>query len=103
MPTSNIRSVVGCRPTHYAWEPPDELRCLMDDAVFDGFLGDYATTFSEEQRTASLGLRDALNHYRQATPQHLDAAETLADPRWDGVRQKAVAFINAFANKVAFA
>jgi hypothetical protein len=83
----------------YAWECPDELICTVDDAVFGGFLEHYTATFSEEQRGAAFGLRDALNDYCELTPQHLDPAETLADPRWDFVRQRAAAFVAAFSKK----
>ena len=69
----------GC----YAWECPEELINTVDDVVFDGFLEDYAPTFSEEQREAAFGFRDALNNYCELTPQNLNPEETLADPRWD--------------------
>jgi hypothetical protein len=86
-------------PDANAWECPDELICTVDDVVFDGFLERYLPTFSQEQREAALGFRDALHHYYEITPQHLDPAETLADPRWDFVRQKAAAFVAAFSSK----
>jgi hypothetical protein len=86
-------------PDAHAWECPDELICNVDDVVLDGFLDGYASTFSDEQRIAAFGFRDALNKYCQLTPQHLDAAETLADPRWNAVRQRAAAFVAAFTEK----
>jgi hypothetical protein len=89
-------------PDAYAWECPDELICTVDDAVFEGFLERYALTFSDEQREAAFGFRDAFTNYCDSTPQHLDPAETLADPRWDFVRQKAAAFILAFSYKWPF-
>jgi hypothetical protein len=86
-------------PDAYAWECPDELICSVDDVVFDGFLERYIPTFSEEQREAALGFREALNHYCEITPHHLDPAETLADPGWEVVRQKASGFVAAFSKK----
>jgi hypothetical protein len=83
----------------YAWECPEELINTVDDVVFDGFLENYTPTFSEEQREAAFGFRDALHNYCELTPQNLNPAETLADPRWDFVRQKAAAFIAAFSKK----
>jgi hypothetical protein len=71
----------------------------VDDVVFDGFLERYGLTFSEEQRCAAFEFKDALNRYLEATAQHLDPVETLADPRWDVVRQRAMAFVVAFAGK----
>jgi hypothetical protein len=81
-----------------AWECPDELICTVDDVVFEGFLEQYASTFSEEQRQAASGFRDTFNEYCDSTPHHLDPAETLLDQRWDFVRHKAAVFVAAFTN-----
>lgn len=89
-------------PDAYGWECPDELICSVDVVVFDGFLERYTPTFSEEQREAALGFRDALNHYCEITPDHLDPALTLADPGWDLVRQKAAALVAAFSKNPQF-
>jgi hypothetical protein len=83
----------------YAWECPEELINSVDDVVFEGFLERFTPTFSKEQQEAAFGFRDALNEYCERTPQHLDRAETLADPGWDFVRQKAAAFVAAFSQK----
>jgi hypothetical protein len=83
----------------FAWERPEELINTVDDVVFEGFLENYTPTFSGEQREAAFGFRDALNNYCELTPQNLNPGETLADPRWDFVRQKASAFIAAFSKK----
>jgi hypothetical protein len=86
-------------PDAYAWEHPEELINSVDDVVFEGFLERYTPTFSREQREAAFGFRDALNDYCERTPQNLDPAATLADPRWDFVRQKGAAFVAAFSEK----
>jgi hypothetical protein len=87
-------------PDRYAWECPDELiNVVFDDCVFDLFLEKYAPTFSEEQRTAAFGFRETLNDLCHATPQALDSAATLVDPRWDQVRHKAAEFVCAFEGK----
>jgi hypothetical protein len=83
----------------FAWEHPEELINSVDDVVFEGFLEHYTATFSKEQREAAFGFRNALNNYCELTPQNLDPAETLADPRWHLVRQKASAFVAAFSKK----
>jgi hypothetical protein len=81
----------------HAWERPEELiNALFDDANLELFLTEYASTFTEEQRLAGSELRDDLNCYSDAAPGWLDAAEVLADPRWDAIRQKASAFVAAF-------
>jgi hypothetical protein len=83
-----------------AWENPNELICsLFDDCVFDGFLAEFGSTFSAEQRSASFRLRGALDDFSNATPRVLDASEVLADPRWVNVRDQARAFISIFKDQ----
>ena len=87
-------------PDAYAWERPGELiNVLFDDCVFEGFLSEYASTFSDEQRRTAFELKDEMNSYCDATPGWLDPAEVLADPRWESIRQKAAAFVAAFKDK----
>ncbi len=87
-------------PDAYAWERPEEvINSFWDDCVFDLFLEQYGESFSGEQQNAAFGLRDALNAFCDATPQVLDPAATLADPRWESVRQRATEFVCAFKGK----
>ena len=87
-------------PDRYAWERPEEVICsFSDDCVVDVFLEQYGESFSVEQHAAAFGLCDALNAFCDATPQVLDPAATLADPRWELVRQKATEFASAFEGK----
>jgi hypothetical protein len=87
-------------PDAYAWERREELiNVLFDDCVFEGFIEEYSHTFSKEQSRTAFDLRDELNGYSDATPQWLDPAEVLADPRWESIRQKAIAFVAAFKDK----
>ncbi len=87
-------------PNRFAWERPEELICnLSDDDNFDLFLEQFDPTFSSAQREAASGFRDTLNKFCGATPRNLDAAETLADPRWELLRQKASEFVAAFRGK----
>jgi hypothetical protein len=84
----------------YAWERPEELMSvLFDDCVFEGFLDEHGSTFTEEQRSAAVELRDEVKLYCDSTPQWLDPKEVLADPRWEAIRQKAAAFVAAFKGK----
>jgi hypothetical protein len=84
----------------YAWERPEELMSvLFDDCVFEGFLDEYGSTFTEEQRSTAFELRSEINHYSDSTPPFLDPTEVLADPRWESIRQKAAAFVAAFKGK----
>jgi hypothetical protein len=87
-------------PDAYAWERPEEaINSFCDDCVFDLYIEQYGESFSGEQRNAAFGLRDALNAFCDATPQVLDPAATLADPRWQLVRQHAAEFVCAFKGK----
>jgi hypothetical protein len=87
-------------PNRHPWERPEELISELFDAYnLDLFLKQFAASFSAEQRDAAIDLRDRLNEFCEATPTNLDAAETLADPRWGLVRQKASAFVMAFDGK----
>lgn len=86
-------------PDAQAWECPDELINTLDDCVFDGFIEKYLSTFSDEQRTAAIQFQSELAHYCEITPQHLEPADVLVDPRWETVRQKAAAFLTAFEDK----
>ena len=87
-------------PDRCAWERPEEVICsFSDDCVFDLFLEQNVDSFSGKQRSAAFGVRDALNAFCAATPQVLDPAATLADPRWELVRQRAVEFVGAFEGK----
>jgi hypothetical protein len=86
-------------PDAYAWERPEELINVLDDCVFEGFIEEYSPTFSEEQSRTALDWRDELSRYSDATPQWLDPAEVLADPRWESIRHKAAAFVAAFKDR----
>jgi hypothetical protein len=83
-------------PDAYAWERPEELISSLDDVVLDGFIKNFNLTFSEPQREAAFGFQSAINEYCNATSTCLDPAETLADPRWWSIRQKAEQLIAAF-------
>lgn len=71
----------------------------MDDSVFQGFIEEYAATFSPTQADAIIPFKVAIDKYSEATPDLLDPAEVLRDPRWHDIRQKAGAFIAAFDGK----
>lgn len=86
-------------PDAQAWECPDELINVLDDCVFEGFIEKYVSTFSDEQRKAAVQFRDELRRYCAMTPQHLEPADVLADPKWEAIRQKAAAFVMAFHGK----
>jgi vancomycin resistance protein YoaR len=87
-------------PDRYAWEGPSELMCVIfDDCALEGFLERYTNSFSEPQQKAASEFRDTLSRFCDSTPGHLDPAETLADLRWEVVRQKAAQFVSAFAGK----
>jgi hypothetical protein len=87
-------------PDRGAWERPEEvINAFWDDCVFELFVEQHSASFSDEQRRAAHSLRDALDAFCFATPQVLDPVATLADPRWELVRQKAVEFVGAFDGK----
>jgi hypothetical protein len=86
-------------PDARVWENPGELINQVDDVVFDGFLEQFANTFSLEQRNAAFAFRDELKSYIDATPQRLNPVEVLSDKRWDAVRQRAREFVQAFRGR----
>jgi len=87
-------------PNARAWERPEELiSVLFDDSNFELFIDEYKSTFVEEQGRAASELRDDMNHYCDTTPEWLDPNEVLADPRWETIRRKASAFVEAFKDK----
>jgi hypothetical protein len=83
-------------PDALAWETPDEAINTLDDSVLDGFVEQFADAFSPVQAKAVIEFRDEVGRYCRATPQHLEPAVILTDPRWQCVREKAAAFIKAF-------
>jgi hypothetical protein len=87
-------------PDSYAWERPEEdINVLMDDRVFEGFIGTFGATFSPAQTNAATALHDAVNAYSEASPRFQNPAEVLADPRWHDIRLKARAFIEEFEGR----
>lgn len=86
-------------PDRYAWERPEELINLVDAFILDGFIDEFSLTFSENQRNAAVEFRDELSDYCDQTPQNLEPAVVLADPRWEAMREKAAAFVVAFKDK----
>jgi hypothetical protein len=80
-----------------AWETPDEAICTLDDCVLDGFIEQFAESFSPAQVKAAIEFRDELDRYSSATPlQDFEARKVLADPAWEVVRSRASDFIQAF-------
>jgi hypothetical protein len=86
-------------PDALPWETPDELINTLDDCVFEGFIEQFLDSFSVIQAEAATRFRDEVNQYCKVTPQHLEPAMVLADPRWEKVREEASAFIQAFQGK----
>ena len=68
----------------------------LDDYVLDGFIEQFAESFSPAQAKAVVEFRDAVDRYCGTTPQDLDAKKVLADPAWEIIRNKASDFITAF-------
>jgi hypothetical protein len=56
----------------------------------------FDSTFSEQQRHAIRSFQLAIEEFCGSTPTWLDPAETLADPRWWFMREKAEALVVAF-------
>jgi len=79
-----------------AWETPDEAICMLDDSVLDGFIEQFAESFSPAQAKAAVEFRDEVDRYCRTTSQHLEAKKVLADPAWEILRNKASYFIKAF-------
>jgi hypothetical protein len=82
-----------------AWESPDEAINSLDDFVLDGFIGQFAESFSPVQAHAVAAFRDEVDRYCRSTSQHLEPVDVLADPAWEKVRKKASGFVQAFKGK----
>ena len=81
-----------------AWETPDEVICMLEDSVLEGFIEEYSKTFSPAQSMAVIAFRDEVDHYCGTAPQHLDPRDVLADPKWELVRRRASDFVQSFKN-----
>ena len=79
-----------------AWETPHEAICMLDDSVLDGFIEQFAESFSPAPAKAAVEFRDEVDRYCGTTSQHLEAKEVLADPAWEILRNKASDFVKAF-------
>jgi hypothetical protein len=89
-------------PDAVAWETLDEAINTLDDCVLDGFIEQFAESFSPDQAKAVLEFRDELDRYCSATPpQDFEAKGLLADPAWEIVRSRASGFIQAFEGNLA--
>lgn len=87
-------------PDAYAWERPEELiNVLFDECNFDLFIEEFGGEFTDVQRDKTLQLKKQMDDYCDATPDHLDPAQVLMDPRWEAIRESARAFIVAFQGK----
>jgi len=80
----------------FAWESPDEAINTLDDYVLDGFIEQFAESFSPAQSKAAIAFRDEVDRYCRTNPQHLEPRDVLADPAWEVVRKKASDFVQAF-------
>jgi len=49
--------------------------------------------------TKPFKLKRRMDDYCEATPEHLDPAKVLIDPRWEAIRESARGFIAAFQDK----
>jgi hypothetical protein len=83
----------------FAWESPDEAINTLDDCVLDGFIEQFAQSFSGQQAKAVTEFRDEVDRYCKATPPHLVVELVVIDPRWEKVRNKATAFLEAFRGR----
>lgn len=81
------------------WESPDEAINTLDECALPEFIATFSETFTAEQALAITRFRDELEAYAKATPQHLEPADVLADPRWESVRTRASQFVLSFQEK----
>lgn len=84
-------------PVH-PWETPAELiNSLFDDCQFELFIQQHGSSLNFHQLAAAIALRDAMDGFNKETPEHLDPVATLADPRWQSIRNRAAEFVQAFS------
>jgi len=78
---------------------PDELVCgLFDDAIFEDFLSDDRIGLTEEQLSAGLALKEALESASDLIHKATDSQglkRLVGDPIWTEVRAVARTFVNS--------
>jgi hypothetical protein len=75
---------------------PDELYSgLFDDAMIEEFLETYGEELTEDQNQAGKELVRQMSQYAALTPENLDPAEVIDDPRWQDIRELASSFLTA--------
>jgi len=79
-----------------AWETPNEAINALDDCVLNGFIAQFAESFSPVQTEAAIAFRDEVDHYCSGTQQSLEPRDVLADPAWQLVRKAAADFVRVF-------
>jgi hypothetical protein len=80
----------------FAWESPDEAINTLDDCVLDGFIEQFAQSFSEQQAKAVTEFRDEVDRYCKVTPPLLVVELVLIDPRWEGFATRRQRFSKHF-------
>jgi hypothetical protein len=82
-----------------AWERPEELINSLDDVAVDEFMSKFVGSFSDQQVRTMHDFRRKVDVFCESTPQWLDPAQTLADPRWHSIQETAVALVAAFKGR----
>jgi hypothetical protein len=86
-------------PDRYAWERPEDLLNDLDAYNLDLFIDEFASQFTGDQLDAAAHWKKQVDDFCDATPDNLDPAQVLVDPRWESLRENARAFIAAFQDK----
>jgi hypothetical protein len=72
---------------------PDEEFCMFfDDAAVDEFLDRHDTGLDERQRKVGKHLVKLMQELSNQTPEHVEAADLIDDPRWKKIRKAAARF-----------
>lgn len=72
---------------------PDEEFCMFfDDAAIDDFLSRDDTGLTEEQARAGKHLVSLMTDLADETPEHIEPADMIDDPRWQEIRAAASRF-----------
>jgi len=74
------------------WSPDEAFTQLFDDAAIEAFLDRPDVGLSNRQLEAGKHLVDLMEELSGHTPQHIDPADLIDDPRWQAIRAAAARF-----------
>jgi hypothetical protein len=77
-------------------DDPTELVNSLDDVVFDGFIQEFSSSFSNSQKDAAKTFADCFNAFLASSPNSLDPKQVLVSKDWNSVTLAAKNFLAVF-------